>query len=220
VIHARIANQQNQAPPPPINQAMEPTMQQFFEAQMQLIKNLTNTIQNMKAQQNQSSQLAPQPPRDRHKEFMSHNPPAYSHSTDPLDADDWLKTVTKKLEIVQCTNREMFLYAAGRLVGQAGDWWDAYTTAHPNRNNITWQEFRDNFRTYHIPSGVIKLKQKEFLALRQENMSATEYPDKFTHLSRYALDEVKTDLKRKERYLDGLIGLLNYQLQSHTFQDF
>jgi hypothetical protein len=151
---------------------------------------------------------------------MSHNPPAYSHSTDPLDADDWLKTVTKKLEIVQCTNREMFLYAAGRLVGQAGDWWDAYTTAHPNRNNITWQEFRDNFRTYHIPSGVIKLKQKEFLALRQENMSATEYPDKFTHLSRYALDEVKTDLKRKERYLDGLIGLLNYQLQSHTFQDF
>jgi hypothetical protein len=47
VIHARIANQQNQAPPPPINQAMEPTMQQFFEAQMQLIKNLTNTIQNM-----------------------------------------------------------------------------------------------------------------------------------------------------------------------------
>jgi hypothetical protein len=199
---------------------MEPTMQQFFEAQMQLIKNLTNTIQNMKAQQNQSSQLAPQPPRDRHKEFMSHNPPAYSHSTDPLDADDWLKTVTKKLEIVQCTNREMFLYAAGRLVGQAGDWWDAYTTAHPNRNNITWKEFRDNFRTYHIPSGVIKLKQKEFLALRQENMSATEYPDKFTHLSRYAPDEVKTDLKRKERFLDGLIGLLNYQLQSHTFQDF
>jgi hypothetical protein len=84
---------------------------------MQLIQNLTNTVQNMQAQQNQP----PQPPRDRHKEFMSHNPPTYSHSTDPLDADDWLKTVTKKLEIVQCTDREMVLYAAGRLVGQAGD---------------------------------------------------------------------------------------------------
>jgi hypothetical protein len=84
---------------------------------MQLIQNLTNTVQNMQAQQNQP----PQPPRDRHKEFMSHNPPTYSHSSDPLDADDWLKTITKKLEIVQCTDREMFLYAAGRLVGQAGD---------------------------------------------------------------------------------------------------
>jgi hypothetical protein len=152
--------------------------------------------------------------------FMSHHPPTYSHSSDPLDVDDWLKTVTKKLEIVQCTDREIVLYAAGRLTGQAVDWWDAYSTAHPNRNNITWQEFRDNFRTYHIPSGVIKLKQKEFLALKQGNMSVIEYLDKFTHLSRYAPDEVNTDPKRQERFLDGLIGPLNYQLQSHTFPNF
>jgi hypothetical protein len=115
---------------------MDPAMQQFFEAQMQLIQNLTNTVQNMQAQQNQPTQPAPPPPRDRHKEFMIHNPPTYSHSTHPLDADDWLKTITKNLEIVQCTDR-VILYAAGRLVGQAGDWWDAYATAHPNRQNIT-----------------------------------------------------------------------------------
>jgi hypothetical protein len=49
VIRAHIANQQNQAPPPPVNQAMDPAMQQLFEAQMQLIQNLTNTVQNMNA---------------------------------------------------------------------------------------------------------------------------------------------------------------------------
>jgi hypothetical protein len=113
----------------------------------------------------------------------------------------------------------MVLYAAGRLIGQAVDWWDAYSTAHPNRNNITWQEFRDNFRTYHIPSGVIELKQKEFVALKQGNMSVTEDLDKFTQ-SRYAPDEVNTDPKRQERFLDGFIGPLNYQLQSHTFPNF
>jgi hypothetical protein len=135
-------------------------MQQFLAAQTQLLQNLTATVQNLQAQQNQPAPPPPPPPqpRDKHKKFMSHHPPTYSHSSDPLDADDWLKTVTKKLEIVQCTDREMILYAAGRLTGQAADWWDAYSTAHPNRNNITWQEFRDNFRTYHIPSGVIKLK--------------------------------------------------------------
>jgi hypothetical protein len=52
VIRAHIANQQNLAPPPPVNQAMDPAMQQFFEAQMQLIQNLTNTVQQMQAQQN------------------------------------------------------------------------------------------------------------------------------------------------------------------------
>jgi hypothetical protein len=221
VIRAHIANQQNPAPPPPVNQAMDPAMQQFFDAQMQLIQNLTNIVQQMQAQQNQPPQPIPLPPpapRDRHKEFMSHHPPTFSHSSDPLDVDDWLKTITKKMEIVQCTDREMVLYAAGRLVGQAANWWDAYSTAHPNRQNITWQEFRDNFRTYHIPSRAIKLKQRELLSLRQGSMSMTEYLDKFTHLSRYAPDEVNIDPKRQERFLDGLIGPLNYQLQSHIFQ--
>jgi hypothetical protein len=118
---------------------MDPAMQQFFAAQTQLLQNLIATVPNLQAQQNQ---LAPPPPpslqpRDKHKEFMSHHPPTYPHSSDPLDADDWLKAVTQKLEIVQCTDREMVLYVAGRLTGQAADWWDAYSTTHPNRNNIT-----------------------------------------------------------------------------------
>jgi hypothetical protein len=202
---------------------MDPAMKQIFEAQMQLIQNLTNIVQQMQAQKNQPPQPAPPPPpppRDWHKEFMSHRPPTFSHSSDPLDADDWLKPITKKLEIVHCTDMEMILYAVGRLVGQAAHWWDAYSTAHPNRQNITWQEFRENFRTSHIPSGVIKLKQREFFSLRQGSMSVTEYLDKFTHLSRYAPDEVNNDPKRQERFLDGLTGPLNYQLQSHIFLDF
>jgi hypothetical protein len=51
-------------------------------------------------------------------------------------------------------------------------------------------------------------------------MSISEYWDKFTQLSRYAPDEVDTDPKRQERFLDGLIGPLNYQLQIHTFPNF
>jgi hypothetical protein len=73
---------------------------------------------------------------------------------------------------------------------------------------------------HHIPSGTIKLKQREFLAIKQGNMSVNEYLDKFTQLSRYASDEVNTDSQRQECFLDGLIGPLNYQLQSHSFPDF
>jgi hypothetical protein len=148
---------------------------------------------------------------------MSHHLPTYSHSLDPLDAEDWLKTINKKLNITQCNDREKVLYASGRLEGAAADWWDAYTVAHAAADTITWQEFQEAFRTHHIPSGIIKLKQKEFLALKQGSMSVSEYRDKFTQLSRHAPDEVDTDPKRQERFLDGLIGPLNYQLKSHTF---
>jgi hypothetical protein len=73
---------------------------------------------------------------------------------------------------------------------------------------------------HHIPSGAIKLKQREFLALKQGNMSVNEYLDKFTQLPRYASEEVNTGPKRQECFLDSLIEPLNYQLQSHSFPDF
>jgi hypothetical protein len=160
IVRAHIANQQNPVPPPPPNPAIDPATQQFFAAEMQLIQNLTATVQNVQAQQNQPHPPPPAPPtpRDKHKEFMCHHPPTYSHSIDPLDNDDWLKTITKKLERAQCNDREMVLYASGQLEGLASDWCDAYTAAHPAPNTITWQQFKDAFRAHHIHDRVLKLK--------------------------------------------------------------
>jgi hypothetical protein len=117
---------------------MDPVTQQFLVTQMWLIQNPTATSQNIQAQHNQSPPVAPPAPVDKHKEFMSHRPPTYSHSIDLLDADDWLKTVTKKLEMTQCTDREMVLYIVGCLEGLAAEWWCAYTIAHAAPNTITW----------------------------------------------------------------------------------
>ena len=89
---------------------------------------------------------------------MSHHPPAFSHAVDPLDADDWLKVIGKKLDITQCNDREKVLYASGRLEGAASNWWDAFTAAHANADAITWHEFQVNFHAHHIPSGIMKLK--------------------------------------------------------------
>jgi hypothetical protein len=104
------------------------------------------------------------------------------------------------------------LYVSGRLESAASDWWDAFTAAHANTDAITCQEFKENFHAHHIPLGIMKLKKKEFLFLTQEGMSVSEYQDSFTQLSRYAPKEVDTDEKRQERFLEGLIGPLNYQL--------
>jgi hypothetical protein len=112
------------------------------------------------------------------------------------------------------------LYALGRLEGAASDWRDAFTPAHANADAITWQEFQVNFHAHHIPLGIMKLKKKEFLSLAQGNMSVSEYCDRFTQLSCYAPEEVDTDEKHQERFLEGLIGPLNYQLQSHKFANF
>jgi hypothetical protein len=102
---------------------------------------------------------------------MSHKPPTFPSSLDPLHADDWLKSVEKMFNIAQFSDREKVLYASGRLTGPAADWWDSYTTAHDAANNITWMEFATQFRNYHISAGMMKIKKKEFLSLKQGNMS-------------------------------------------------
>jgi hypothetical protein len=178
---------------------------------------MANTITNMQAQMNQAP---PPPARHRHREFMSHKPPSFFHSPDPLQADDWIKMVEKMLNIVQCTDRKKVLYASGRLEGTTVDWWDAYTTAHDTPNTITWQEFRNKFREQYIPKGLMKLKKQEFLALKLGPMSISEYQDKFIQLSCYAPADVADDAEKQDHFRDGLIDPIKYQLMVHTFKNF
>jgi hypothetical protein len=70
---------------------------------------------------------------------------------DPMDADDWLKSVEKKSQVVRCNNREKVLLASHQLSGPAADWWDAYVEAHEEPKSITWPEFRATFRAHHVP---------------------------------------------------------------------
>jgi hypothetical protein len=156
----RVRNNTNPNPPPSQPHQTPPAgMEQFLAAQTQLLTNMANTIANMQAQMNQAPPPPPPPARDRHREFMSPKPPTFSHSPDPLQADDWIKTVDKMLNLAQCTDREKVLYASGRLEGTTADWWDAYTAAHDNPDAISWQEFRSKFREQHIPKGLMKLKK-------------------------------------------------------------
>jgi hypothetical protein len=161
----------------------------------------------------------PLPPQDKHREFMSHKPPTFASSPDSLHADDWLKFVEQMLNIAQCSDREKVLYASVRLTGPTVDWWDSYTAAHDAADTITWAKFATQFKNYHIPARLMKIK-KEFLSLKQGSMSVSEYRDRFIQLSRYAPDEVAEDERKQEHFIERLNGPLQYALVAHTFPSF
>jgi hypothetical protein len=73
--------------------------------------------------------------------------------------------------------------------------------------------------THHVPLGMMKLK-KEFEDLKQGSMSVSEYVTRFTQLSRYALDNVDTDKKKQDWFLNGLNDGLTYALKAHDFIKF
>jgi hypothetical protein len=137
-----------------------------------------------------------------------------------MDADDWLKTIEKKLHVVQCNNRKKVLFASHQLEGLATDWWDAYVEAHEEPESINWQEFKNSFCSHHAPLGVMKLKKKEFEDLKQGSMSVSEYVTRFTQLSRYAPDNVDTNEKKQDWFLNGLNDSLAYALEACHFINF
>jgi hypothetical protein len=55
-----------------------------------------------------------------------------------MDADDWLKSIKMKLQVVQCNNRERVLLASHQLSSSVADWWDAYMEAHEEHKSINW----------------------------------------------------------------------------------
>ncbi|XP_073362278.1 uncharacterized protein [Aegilops tauschii subsp. strangulata] len=137
-------------------------------------------------------------------EFKKHAPPNFIETAEPLDADDWVHTIEDLLELVGCTeDREKVAYAAHYLRGTARAWWDGFKVMHAGQN-ITWNDFKAEFRKAHIPSGIMAIKKREFRALKQGSSTVKEYMQKFSVHLRYAPEDVNTDAAKREHFMEGL----------------
>jgi hypothetical protein len=122
---------------------------------------------------------------DKLTAFLRTKPPTFAGSCNPLDADDWLRVIQRKLEPFECQDRDKVLLAAHQLTGTALSWWENYCAAAEDASTITWEEFVREFRRYHIPSATMKRKADEFRALQQGSMTVEEYTHRFIELARY-----------------------------------
>jgi hypothetical protein len=194
-------------------------LEQLLTTQNQLMQAMLQTLNNMQPKQQQAP--PPPPPYQSHLvEFLRTRPSTFSQAKDPMDAEDWLKGVEKKLMIAQCTDRENVLFAAHQLYGTSANSWETYCNAHVNVDTITWNEFKARFRTHYVPRGTMKLKRKEFADLRQGGMSVNEYLNSFIQLSRYAPNDINTNEKKHDVFLNGLNDDIQFQLLNTDYTDF
>jgi hypothetical protein len=110
------APQQQQLPPPP-----PMTIEQMFLMQTQEVQAIGQTLAVIQQQPAFQPQM-PQMPRDKRAEFMRGHPPVFAHSSDPMDAEDWLRTVERELRTAQCGDREKVMYGPRLLRGTAQSW--------------------------------------------------------------------------------------------------
>ena len=103
---------------------------------------------------------------DKLTAFLRTKPPTFAESSNPLDADDWLCVIQRKLEPFECQDRDKILLAAHQLTGTTLAWWENYCAVAEDAPTITWKKFVKEFRCYHIPSATMKRKADEFRELQ------------------------------------------------------
>jgi len=131
--------------------------------------------QNQINQQQQPHGHQGQPQAATYGDFAGTHPPTFTKADDPLEANTWLRLMESKFELLVCTEEQKTLFAAHQLRGPTASWWAIYLAMQPAEHRVPWTEFRAAFRAYHIPSSILKIKLREFMALKQGNKMVREY---------------------------------------------
>src|SRR4051812_49322909 len=95
------------------NNNITPEMQQLMTGQTQPMQMMNTLIQNQNNNNNNNNNSQNNPPAlDMLTKFLKLRPARFSRTTDPMVADDWLRSVNKDLVTVGCTDEEKVRFAA------------------------------------------------------------------------------------------------------------
>ncbi|XP_057482013.1 uncharacterized protein LOC130768937 [Actinidia eriantha] len=144
------------------------------------------------------------------QQFRDLRPPTFEGTTDPEVAMRWLQEIRKTYTVFPCTDAQKVSFAAYMFVGEAHEWWLLTSEREPN---MTWERFQAVFDDKYFPQALKSKKLKEFIHLKQGNMTVMAYEAKFTELARYAPYMVDTEEKKARKFEDGLRGNIKSRLE-------
>jgi hypothetical protein len=99
-------------------------------------------------------------------DFLATHPPTFDEATNLLEADNWLRIIESKFQLLHCTENLKTLFMAHQLHRPASSWWANFTATIQDDHQVPWAEFRTAFRGHHLPVSLMAHKLQEFLHLQ------------------------------------------------------
>jgi hypothetical protein len=100
-------NGEDELPPPP---AID--LAQVMATQTHLLETLAQGMNRPRDNRGAGVQ-------DKMTKFMRLKPPTFAGSDNPMEADDWLKVIERKLDTIHCNERDRVMLATHQLTGIA-----------------------------------------------------------------------------------------------------
>jgi hypothetical protein len=134
----------------------------------------------------------------------------------------WLRKIERSIDQIAVPAELRVDCATQLLSDRAQTWWDIVKERRA-AEMLRWGDFRTEFENQYYSRQHRKIKEQEFLALTQGDMTVLEYERRFQDLSMFASVYLPTEQHRIERLRDGLrqelrMGLA--ALQFPTVRDF
>ena len=101
------------------------------------------------------------------RDFGRRNPPTFSRESDHVQAELWLKRITRILDHLRIVEDALRIDAATfQLADRAQSWWELVLTSHI-LGDMTWETFTRLFLDKYFSSVARQAKRNEFLNLCQ-----------------------------------------------------
>ncbi|KAK4407586.1 hypothetical protein Sango_0339600 [Sesamum angolense] len=201
--HQGLEAQTRNVPPPEAN----PFMQQFIEIMQR---------------------MAPQPQPQSHDAVINKNyevvrrqgAKVFAGTTDPTEAEEWLRNTERVLDRIECTPEQKLRYAVSLFEKDALDWWETVPGSRNRPITLTWNDFLKEFADKYTPPvyrnqevSTDELKRDRFergLRLKIREKIAIK-PPSYSALLEAALRAEETSLERSstEAKRKRLTGNLN-----------
>jgi hypothetical protein len=152
-------------PPPPVVD-----LAAILDNQNHLLELLANAILTWNNRNGNGQPTSPSYTQ-RIADFHILYPSKFEGSDNPIEADDWLREIEMKLEVVHDDDRDKVLLAIQQLTGPALAWWQSYKEINLEARTMLWDKFVKLFRDHHIPNTMMKLKRQEFMSPTKEPIS-------------------------------------------------
>ena len=135
--------------------------------------------------------------------FRKFAPSPFKEATDSAEAEEWLDELESILDALKTEEEDKMIYTEFLLQGEARIWWQMEKKKLEGKNYV-WKDFQEKFLRRYFPPSECERRKREFLYLKQEDMTVMQYDRKFHKLSRFAKSIVGTEKDRVEQFLHGL----------------
>ena len=157
------------------------------------------------------------------KKFKENGGKLYMGTEDVEASVFWIRDTESTLIAMGCPTQYWTRMGVSALQCAARQWWDSIAPSQftgLSLDMIPWQSFREQFHQRYIPAEACKVKELEFLNLKQGKETVAAYLNRFTTLMIYGSQYMPEESHRIKRFINGLVDPARQRLYHVRFPTF